>query len=286
MRIVQITDTHLSTKVGLTAANLERIAAFVNEQLRPDLIVHTGDIVVISPDVPEDRALALAAHGAFDAPIRFLSGNHDVGEPGPAPWAGLGVSSARIAAHREMFGPDRFVEHTPDWTIVGLASELMGSGLPEEEEQWNWLTEALSEPASTPVALFLHKAIFPDPSLPAHGEASMWIAEPARERLMAIAGGRIASVGSGHLHHFIRREREELLEIWGPSTAFIPRGHLGQVNFDQLGVVEWRLEPGGQVDAWFRAPVDLEEKTHDQIPEIDALIQQELQRGLAEPVAR
>ena len=108
MRIVQISDTHLSHRGGVTTANLRQIAAWVNVSLRPDLIINTGDIVAASPDLPLDRAWARAVHDGFDAPVRYLPGNHDVGEPGPAPWKGLSVTAERVAAHRAVFGPDHF----------------------------------------------------------------------------------------------------------------------------------------------------------------------------------
>lgn len=74
----------------------------------------------------EDRSCARLAHEAFRAPLRFLSGNHDVGEPGEGPWMGLVVASERVRAHRDAFGPDRFLELADSWAVVGLNSELLG----------------------------------------------------------------------------------------------------------------------------------------------------------------
>ena len=131
MRIVQISDTHLSHLGGVTTANLRQIAAWVNTTLAPDLIVNTGDIVAAAPDQPLDRDWARAVHGAFHAPVVYLPGNHDVGEPGPAPWKGLGVTADRVAAHRAVFGPDQFAVRDGDWLVAGFNSELLGSGLDE-----------------------------------------------------------------------------------------------------------------------------------------------------------
>ena len=81
MRIVQISDTHLST----SAARQRRTSAgrrLVNAELRPDLIVNTGDSGRAFPDQPT-TAGAREVHTAFDAPVVYLPGNHDVGEPGP-----------------------------------------------------------------------------------------------------------------------------------------------------------------------------------------------------------
>ena len=47
MRIVQISDTHLSHRAGIGNRNFEELAAFINDQLRPDLVVHTGDVSIL-----------------------------------------------------------------------------------------------------------------------------------------------------------------------------------------------------------------------------------------------
>jgi Calcineurin-like phosphoesterase len=50
MRIVQISDTHLSHRGGIGYRNFEELAAFINDELRPDLVVHTGDVTMLDPD--------------------------------------------------------------------------------------------------------------------------------------------------------------------------------------------------------------------------------------------
>lgn len=270
LRIVQISDTHLSWRGGTTARNLARLVPFVDDVLRPDLVVHTGDIVAVTPDDEEDRAAARAACGAFSAPVRFLPGNHDVGETGAEPWMGLSVTSERVAAHVAAFGPDHFAEEIGGWTVIGMNSELLGSGLPEEEAQWAWLAAVLDEDHDGPTLLFLHKPLWP--TRPAGPEGNRSVADEARERLLALPGARmLRAVGSGHLHRFRRRIRPELLEIWAPSTGFRGRAEDPATHFEQLGVVEWRLGAAA-AEAWFRAPVDLEEREARDVPELAAEI--------------
>jgi 3',5'-cyclic AMP phosphodiesterase CpdA len=267
VRIVQLSDTHLSHLGGVTTDNLRLIAGWVNATLRPDLIVHTGDIVAASPDQPLDRRWARAAHAAFDAPVVYLPGNHDVGEPGAAPWKGLGVSAARVAAHREVFGADHFAVRAPGWLIIGIDSELLGSGLDEEAAQWRWLADELSAPGNERVVVFCHKPLWLPRATPS--EAALTVPGDARERLLALAGDRLAAVGSGHLHRYRRRprpERPEVLEVWAPSTGFIGQTGTESAYFEQLGVVEWRLD--GNVNAWFRAPADLDEREGAAIDEL------------------
>jgi 3',5'-cyclic AMP phosphodiesterase CpdA len=218
-RIVQISDTHLSRHGGITAQNLTRIITFVEEVLKPDLVVHTGDIVALDPDEAADRDAAREALHSFATPVRVLPGNHDVGEAGPDPWMGLSVTSSRVAAHVATFGADHFAEELGGWRIIGLNSELLGSGLPEEEAQWAWLETQLADVQGRPVLLFLHKPLWPPrPEVTGKNRS---IADQARTRLLALPGAMaLRAVGSGHLHRFRRRVRPGLLEVWAPSTAY------------------------------------------------------------------
>ena len=102
MRIVQISDTHINHRGGVTNKNFETLSAFVNDVLRPDAVVNAGD----------------------------------VGEPGAAPWAGISVTSERVAGFRGAFGADHWIELHDEWALIGIDSEIMTSGLPEEAEQW------------------------------------------------------------------------------------------------------------------------------------------------------
>jgi 3',5'-cyclic AMP phosphodiesterase CpdA len=272
VRIVQISDTHLSRHGGVTTANLRLIADWVNTALRPDLIVNTGDIVAASPDQPLDRHWARDAHAAFAAPVVYLPGNHDVGEPGPAPWKGLGVTSCRVAAHCAVFGPDHFAVRDDGWLVIGIDSELLGSGLEEEGAQWRWLEERLAAAGADRVLLFCHKPLWLPRTAPS--PAALTVPDHARERLLALAGDRLAAVGSGHLHRYRRRPRPErpaLLEVWAPSTGFIGQTDTETPYFEQLGVVEWRLAAAratASVSAWFRAPAGLDEREGTAIGEL------------------
>jgi 3',5'-cyclic AMP phosphodiesterase CpdA len=268
VKIVQISDTHLPAAGGAIASNLERVAGFVNHRLKPDLIVHTGDVVALSPDSPTDREFALAAHEAFEAPVLFLPGNHDVGEPGDRPWMGLAVSSERVTAHCSVFGPDHFADRFGCWTSIGLNSQLFGSGLPEEEEQWEWLTATLAAvPSNGHVLLFLHMPLWMPRATPSD-DVSLCIPEYSRERLLALPGSdRIRATASGHLHRYRRRPRPDLIEVWAPSTAFVGQTATEVPHFEQLGVVEWQLNADG-LGVWFRAPTDLDEREGEKIPEL------------------
>ena len=58
MRIVQISDTHLSHLGGPTNDNFEQLIPFINDELAPDLVVHSGDVLIADPDLAADRDIA------------------------------------------------------------------------------------------------------------------------------------------------------------------------------------------------------------------------------------
>lgn len=276
MHIVQISDTHLIHQGGTTNENFTRLAEFVN-RLAPDLVINTGDIVALAPDVAEDRIIARELHQVLDAPVLMLPGNHDVGEVGDKPWMGIEVTSARLGAYREVFGEDRWFRILDEeWALVGLDSQLFGSGLPEEREQWGWLEGAVAEIGDRSVLLFLHKPLWsPIDDLAMAADHPISLGELDRVRLLGLVGEqRVRAVGSGHLHHYRQVKQDGILEVWAPSTAFVPQADQVPASFGlgQLGVVEYRSE-GPSVKAWFRSIPGLPEIDYLEIPEVGALME-------------
>jgi 3',5'-cyclic AMP phosphodiesterase CpdA len=265
VRIVQISDTHLSNLGGITNENFDRLVGYINDVLRPDLIVNSGDVAILYPDSAEDRELARDAHRAFEAPVRVLPGNHDLGEAGEHPWMGLSVTSERVAAFRDAFGSDRFCEmENADWAIIGMNSEILSSGLPEEAEQWEWLEACASEAKGRNVVIFLHKPLWsPAPEFTEHQLA---VLPGDRERLLGLfSHSSIRAVGSGHLHRYSRVQQGEILTVGAPSTAFIVKSSAWNFGLNQLGVVEYRIE-GPEVDAYFRTVPTLVEEEPFSMP--------------------
>ncbi len=249
MRIVQISDTHRTHRGGVTNENFALLVEYVNEVLKPDLVINTGDLVILSPDNDDDREFARAAHEQFDAPVRILPGNHDVGMPGENSWMGIRPTTERIAAYRESFGTDRFVElHGPTWALIGLNSELISSGLEEEVEQWSWLEQVAQDVKGRSVAIFLHRPLWSP--MPA-SDHELALSQGDCDRILEIfADAHLKLVASGHLHRYLSGQRGGTLTISAPSSAFIVR--MGSHGLNQLGVVEYRIE-GESIDAFFRS---------------------------------
>ena len=79
MRIVQISDTHLSRDKPHFFDNWAPLAAWIADQ-HPDLVIHTGDVTVDGAGVEAD--LSFSAHLMDELGIRWRAvlGNHDVGD--------------------------------------------------------------------------------------------------------------------------------------------------------------------------------------------------------------
>jgi predicted MPP superfamily phosphohydrolase len=145
LRIVQLSDTHISHLGGTPVKNFWLLIDYINGELHPDLVINTGDVVILHPDSVEDRDTAWRLHQRVDVPLRVLPGNHDVGDTGEKPWMGLSVTSERIDGFKSTWGADRFVllglaaDGAEDRAFIGINSQVMSSGLPEETEHWEWL---------------------------------------------------------------------------------------------------------------------------------------------------
>lgn len=254
MRIVQISDTHINHRGGVTNKNFETLAALINDVLRPDVIVNTGDVAVLSPDSAADRQTAWDLHQRLDAPVHIVPGNHDVGEPGATPWAGISVTSERVAGFRGTFGADRWIQLYDGWALVGINSEVMSSGLPEEDEQWDWLATVPGLAGDRKAILFMHKPAWS----PLEQETEHQIALPAAERdrlFEVLKPVTVSAVCSGHLHCYQTGRAGDVLTVSAPSAAFVHVGDDGTGHFPglhQVGVVELVCEDG-TVRPYFRS---------------------------------
>ncbi len=78
-RIAQISDTHLSESKPYFVDNFVRIGEALRAA-KPDLVVNTGDISLDGASEERDLAASRLLHDALGLPLRFLPGNHDLGD--------------------------------------------------------------------------------------------------------------------------------------------------------------------------------------------------------------
>ncbi|WP_415856727.1 metallophosphoesterase family protein [Sinomonas sp. G460-2] len=249
LKIAQISDTHLGASVESTTAATRKVIDYIDTVLRPDFVVHTGDVQVIDPDSAADRNHAHGLLSGLRTPYRVLPGNHDIGEPAEHAWQGQVVTSERVEAFTNVFGPAQWRVDVGEVTLLGLNSELFGSGIDEEAQQWEWIEETVAGIGSErPVLLFQHKPIW---TVVENSDHNLDIRESGALLLEHLERVNLKSVGTGHLHCFRTKQRGGALEVWAPSTAFMAGAGdlgLGDPVTQQLGIVEYTIE-GGNVRA-------------------------------------
>lgn len=246
-RLIQVSDTHLSDRQGFFVSNYLAAVASINS-LSPDLVVHTGDLTINGVERPSDLDFAVEANRLFSAPVLSLPGNHDVGEePGFAMMA-QPVTGERLARYRDRFGPDRWIRDVADWRLVGLNSQLLGTGLPEEAIQLCWLEEALQAGQGRPVGVFLHKPMFFARRIDAGSPREIIAPSGTRARLLSLLLlHRVRFVASGHLHKYLDVRIGQTRFVWAPATAYRSGLRIG-TGVPMLGYLDYRLWPDGSFD--------------------------------------
>jgi 3',5'-cyclic AMP phosphodiesterase CpdA len=267
VRVTVVSDSHLSERTPEASANW-RAAVDHIASASPDLVVHTGDISTDGARQPADLDFARRRLDEVEragTPLLALPGNHDVGEN---PYDGSEsdgypiVDPDALRRYRDAIGPDRWLVDVGDWRLVGLDALLLGSGLPEEDDQWTWLSSALATPPAGPrhVVLFLHKPVIDPPDRPDRNSPGRYVVPAARARLARALGDArtVRAVVSGHVHQFRRHAGEGVAHVWAPTTwAVLPDRIQPVLGTKACGIVELSLGADGAVDADLRRPAGL-----------------------------
>jgi len=216
MRIIQISDTHLSPGKPHFADNWPPLAAWIAAQ-NPDLVIHTGDVTVDGADVEDDLRYAAELMRSLGVPFRAVPGNHDVGDVGHPRQP---VTDERLARWRAYFGLDRWVEDIEGVRLVGFDAMLLGSGNREEVAQAAWLDSVMEDASDRQIAWFLHRPLFLDSPDEPDG---YWPVKPEpRARLMELVRRHsVALVASGHLHKAYQTVFGGTRYLWCPASSFL-----------------------------------------------------------------
>lgn len=217
MRVIQISDTHLSPGKMHFLDNWPPLARWIAEQ-QPDLVIHTGDVTVDGAGVEEDLRHAAGLMRALGVPFRAVPGNHDVGDAGHGHQP---VDAERLGRWRSHFGADRWIEDAENWRLIGFDAMLLGSGEPEEVVQDDWLRTVMSNAADRHIAWFLHRPLFLD--RPDEADTGYWPVKPQpRSRLIELVRRySVGVVASGHLHRARDFTRAGTRYIWAPASSFL-----------------------------------------------------------------
>ncbi|GGC56356.1 phosphohydrolase [Siccirubricoccus deserti] len=217
--ILQISDAHLSPRSPLFQDNLAEIAAWAAAS-PPDLVIASGDLSLDGAGQAEDLKFAAGLLRALPAPLLAIPGNHDVGSH-PRTMPRQPVDAARLARFRALVGADRWLRDLPGWRLVGLDTEIMGTGLPDEAEQAGFIAMATTGIGDRRLALFLHKPVFV--TAPEEPVFDYWSVPPAARSTLAPLLGHPALrlVASGHLHLHREEIHGAVRYAWAPALSFV-----------------------------------------------------------------
>jgi predicted phosphodiesterase len=226
-----VADTHMRPEEGdesspfpvnEMANDRARYVVSLLNDLKPDFIIHLGDIVHPVPVLPTYGAAceaAKAALGRLDAPIRYIPGNHDVGDKPNPQMPAAGISDANMDAYEAEFGETWSSFDKDDCHFTLLNAQLMNSGLAREKAQADWLERDLAANSQKRVFVFIH---YP-PCIRAEDEASNYdnIDEPVRSWLLAlIKKHSVEAMFCGHVHGFFYNRHGDAESYILPSTSF------------------------------------------------------------------
>ena len=222
-RIALLSDPHVSAgpRYAEYVANFEQAITQVNGA-HVDAVLIAGDLTQSFTAEAAAKFKAVAAR--LDVTPRCVPGNHDIGNK-PQPGKPATVIEARAALFARQVGPPFYAaDLTPAIHLIAISSPLFGTGLPLEQQQWTFLTEALKgrRPGVTLVLShyppFVHNEDEPD---------DYWNVNvgPRSRLLRLLRDGGVAAVLCGHLHRPLDGGWHGIAFIGAPAVSFgLPLG--------------------------------------------------------------
>ena len=246
MKLVLVSDTHLTSRTAAFGDNWAVVRAWI-EASAPDVVVNLGDITADGAGDSRELSAARAAFAGLRPDVRFIPGNHDIGDNPIEPGAPNDhpLDPQRLADYRRLFGPDRWSLEWGPWQIVGLNAQLFATGTDAENEQFAWLEERLRDRRGR-LGVMLHKPLFRDG--PNDTEAHVrYVPMVARRRLLASLASRdLRFVASGHVHQARRLRVDGVEHVWAPSTAYcMPDAMQERIGEKLVGVLTLDITEAG-----------------------------------------
>jgi 3',5'-cyclic AMP phosphodiesterase CpdA len=256
LKIVFVSDTHLTPRTAAFNDNWAATRMWISG-VAPDLVVNLGDITAEGSERAEELSLARPLFDDLGCEVRFVPGNHDIGDNPIAPGRPNKhpLSLDRLAQYRTLFGPDRWTLDRDGWRLVALNAQLFGTDTDEEGRQFDWIDEQVRGHRG-PFGLLLHKPLFKEG--PADTEAHVrYVPAIPRDRLLRLlAKTDLRFVVSGHAHQSRQIVVDDVEHVWAPSTAFwIPDAMQERIGDKTLGVLTLELMPEGHRFSLERPPL-------------------------------
>ncbi|MDE0112491.1 MAG: metallophosphoesterase, partial [Albidovulum sp.] len=226
-----VADTHVGAEAPNTVPPLEnRRTKYVFRQLaaqKPAFVLHLGDIVHPVPALDGYGAAAVEAerlHELLRCPLHATPGNHDIGDKA-SPWMpAKSVHQDWIDMHRQRFGAVYRAFTEADCRFILICSPILGSGLPEEARQREWLEQELADNAGARLFLATH---YP-PYLLKPDEPDNYDNIGRRERkwlLGLVERYNVEALFVGHIHNFLFNRHGGTRCYALPSVSFVRRDY-------------------------------------------------------------
>jgi 3',5'-cyclic AMP phosphodiesterase CpdA len=266
--VVVASDSHLSERTPEAQRNWSAVVRHI-ESVRPDLLVHAGDLTLDGTHDGGELLHARAQLGPVGVPWLAVPGNHDVGDnPSPDGDPDDAITAGRLTRWRDEVGDDFWATRLANWRIVGVNAQLFGSASEDEAAQGKFLEAELSGPR-VPTVLVTHKPLTASEHELAAAPRIRFVPSPARERVAALCrDGGVEFVVSGHVHQSRRLHAAGMTHLWAPTTwAVLPDWLQPRIGAKQCGILELDLRHDGGFTAQWVEPAGLEQLTlGDDIP--------------------
>lgn len=244
--VVQFSDCHLNPADKNSLDRFHAVRATI-EGMKPDLVVASGDV----------SADGFANNGMFEQvkaelecwpmPVHVIPGNHDIGDK-----AGEAnqVKPEYVNRWIQVFGQDHFMLERDEWMLIGLNTQIIGSGLHQETDQLRWLdhTVETAEQAGAKIAIFLHAAAYlfePDEVLAGGSQYWGFDPDPRRELIKYLHRPNVRLVANGHLHWHHVFERGDAKWVWCPSIELIVDDAIFPRGGDVIGLIRYTFDDAG-----------------------------------------
>ena len=248
------------------------------QQARQQILEIDPDLLLVGGDLTRDGSIhrfeLQEMKDALDAlpfPFYAVPGNMDTGNkhtgregrhrgPGQCTDVELNVTSAQLQAFASVYGSLWWSTEHKNVRFSGCADMVVNSGLPEEEQFWEWAEAQRQLPQASHHVWIMHYALFvEDPHEPdwqvddpdCYMDWYFTVDQPGRDRLLELfhATG-VDLVISGHIHcHKVTYAEDIRFEI-APATSFAQWAGRWPDGDPRLGFLRYDVSDAG-IDCTF-----------------------------------
>jgi len=210
---VQLSDSHIGfnkpPNADARATFREAIAKVVALPVRPDFIIHTGDVSQLSRDEEFDDAEQMLK--AAGLPVFYVPGEHDMLDP-----EGGKAFLNRFGKGTRGAGWYSFDHRGVHFIGLVNVADLKPGGMGNlGAEQLKWLTADLAgRPSSTPIVVFAHIPLWT-----VYADWG-WGTDDAAEALKLLARFGSVTILNGHIHQITQKVEGRIAFHTARSTAF------------------------------------------------------------------